>query len=272
MCFQALLIMFSIFSLWILQIKLFSYNEPSKSPFGAPVFFVKKSDGSLRLVCDWRELNRITIKNEACLPNTDDLFATIQGSKFFTKLDLHSGYSCACSRVRYSKAWRLSTFPSDIFSTRWWDSDATATFTSLMNHVLRPHLQKFVVVFVDDILIFSQSWEEHLIHLQTVLQALRDHELYCKPSKCAIGSSEVLYLGHLLTGETISSDPAKFQVVTDWPRPQTVSQVWSFLGFANYLRRFIQRYAEIARPLDEVTGKRSTFSWNQEKESAFEDL
>ena len=108
--------------------------------------------------------------------------------------------------------------------------------------------------------------------MQTVLQALRDHELYCKPSKCVIGSSDVLYLGHLLTGETISPDPSKLQAVADWPRPQTVSQVRSFLGFANYFRRFIQHYAEIARPLDEVTGKRSTFSWNQERESAFKDL
>ena len=94
--------------------------------------------------------------------------------------------------------------------------------------------------------------EEHLIHLQTVLQALRDHELYCKPLKCVIGSSEILYLGHLLTGETISPDPAKLQSVADWPRPQTVSPVPSLLGFANYFRRFIQHYAEKARLLDEV--------------------
>ena len=108
--------------------------------------------------------------------------------------------------------------------------------------------------------------------MQTILQALRDHELYCKPSKYVIGPSKTLYLGRLRTVETNSPDPAKLQAVADWPRPQTVSQVRSFLGFANYFRHFIQRYVDIARPLDEVTGKRSTFSWNQERESAFKDL
>ena len=242
--------------------------EPSKSPFGAPVFFLKKTDRSWRLVCDWRELNRITVKNEACLPNTDDLFDTIQGSKYFTKLDLHSGYN----QVRV----RESDIPKTAINTHLGHfqykvmgfglCDAPATFMSLMNHILRPYLRRFVVVFLDDILIFSRNWEEHLTHLRTALQTQRD------PSKCGIGSSEVLYMGHLLSGKTISPNPTKLEAVADWPRPQTVSQVRSFLGIANYFRRFIQHYAKIASPLDEVTGKGTKFSWNQERQSAFEAL
>ena len=127
--------------------------EPSKSPIGAPVFFVKKSGGSLRLVCDWRELNRITIRNEACLPNTDDLFDTMQGSKFFKKLDLHSGYIQV--RVRESNIPKTSiNTPLGHFQYKLMGfglCNAPATFMSLMNHVLQPYLRKFVVVFLDDI-------------------------------------------------------------------------------------------------------------------------
>ena len=187
-----------------------------------------------------------------------------------------------------------------------------------MNLVLRPHLRKFVVVFLDDILIFSKTWDEHLDHIRVVLQTLRDHKLFCKPSKCISGGerlfrahshfdiikggtqgfpltsclgnpcvppfiiskcmfgvTEILYLGHLLTGTSISPDPKKLEAVPEsWPTPQTVTQVKSFLGFTNYFRRFIQGYADLASPLamDEITGKGAHFSWNDQRQAAFEQL
>lgn len=250
------------------------FIEHSKSPFGAPVFFVKKSDGSFRLVCDWRELNKITIKNEACLPNIDDLFDTIQGSKYFSKLDLRSGYH----QVRI----REEDVPKTAFNTPLGHfqfkvmgfglCNAPATFQSLMTQVLRPYLRKFVVVFLDDILIFSSNWREHLDHVRLVLETLRKHQLFCKPSKCLLGALETLYLGHIISGHTIAPDPEKLKAVHDWPVPESISHVRRFLGFANYFRRFLSGYANIAKPLDEITGKNARFQWNKERQVAFETL
>ena len=170
--------------------------EPSKSPYGAPVFFfVKKADGSLRLVCDWRQLNRITIKNKACLPNAEDLFDTVLGAKYFSKLDLVSGY--------HQVQVRESDIPKTAINTAMGHfqyrvmgfglTNAPATFMTLMNNVLRPYIRRFVVVFLDDILVYSNSWQEHLQHLDVVLAALEKNQLYCKPSKCVIGAVSVKY-------------------------------------------------------------------------------
>ena len=250
------------------------YIEPSKSPFGAPVFFVRKADGSLRLVCDWRQLNKITIKNKACLPNADDLFDTVLGAKYFSKLDLASGYH----QVRI----RDSDVPKTAINTALGHfqyrvmgfglTNAPATFMSLMNEVLRPFLRKCVVVFLDDILIYSNSWKEHLQHLDAVLSTLEQNQLYCKPAKCTFGTSFVRYLGHILTGTTIAPDPGKLSAVRDWPLPKSVADVRRFLGFSNYFRRFIKSYSSISRPLEEITGKHSRFQWSPEREKAFHSL
>lgn len=250
------------------------FLEPSKSPFGAPVFFVKKADGSLRMVCDWRDLNKITIKNKACLPNVDDLFDAIQGSTYFSKLDLHSGYN----QIRIRK----EDIPKTAINTAFGHfqfrvmgfglTNAPATFQSMMNELLRPYLRKFVVVFLDDILIFSKSWKEHLEHVRIILETLQRHKLFCKPKKCQFAAQDILFLGHKITGYTIAPDPQKIEAVDDWPVPLSVRDVRRFLGFANYFRRFIPRYATTAKPLDEVTGKNAKFSWNVLRQSAFEQL
>ena len=248
--------------------------EPSKSPYGAPVFFVKKADGSLRLVCDWRELNRITIKKEACLPNMDDLFDAVQGSKYFTKLDLHSGYNQVRIRGEDIPKTAVNTFLGhfQIKVMGFGLCNAPATFQTLMNEFLRPYLRKFVIVFLDDILIFSRTWDKHLEHVHAVLDAIRRHQLYCKPTKCLIGALEVLYLGQIITGTTMAPDWEKLKTVRDWPVPETVSQVRSFLGFANFFRRFVPHHAEIAAPLDEVTGKNVQCSWNDGRQNSFDKL
>ena len=195
------------------------FIEPSKSPFGAPVFFVKKADGTFRLVCDWRELNRITIKNEACLPNMNDLFDTIQGSRYFSKLDLRSGYNQVRVRDKDVHKTAFNT-PLGHFQFRVMGfglCNAPATFQSLMTEILRPYLRKFVVVFLDDILIFSKNWNEHLEHVRLILQALREQQLFCKLSKCKFGALETLYLGHILSGNTIAPDPEKLKAVLTGP-------------------------------------------------------
>ena len=252
------------------------FIEPSQSPFGAPVFFVRKSDGSLRLVCDWRELNRITIKDEASLPNVDDLFDTIQGSKYFTKLDLHSGYHQV--RVRDEDAHKTAiNTPLGHFEFRVMGfglCNAPATFQSLMNDILRPYLRKFIVVFLslDDISIFSKTWEDHLEHVREIMEVLQRNQLLCKPSKCVFGATEILYLGHFVSGDSIRPGPKKLAAVEEWPVPKSITQVRSFLGFANYFRRFIPGFAELAQPLDEVTGRHAQFSWNKKRQGEFDYL
>ena len=250
------------------------FIQPSTSPYGAPVFFVKKADGKLRMVCDWRQLNKITTKVQACLPSIEDLFDTVKGSKFFSKLYLKSGYN----QVRINppdipKTAINTPFGHYEFSVMGFGlTNAPATFMALMNDVLRPFLRRCVVVFLDDILVFSQTWQEHLQHLEAVLKALAENELYCNPGKCTLGATEIKYLGHLLTGELLSPDPEKLQTVKDWSVPKTVSDVRRFLGFANYFRRFIKFFSAISRPLEELTGKYAQFSWTDKCQAAFDKL
>ena len=250
------------------------FIEPSKSPFGAPVFFVKKADGTLRLVCDWRQLNKVTIKTQACLPSVDDLFDTVQGSRYFSRLDLMSGYN----QVRVNppdipKTAINTAFGHFQFTVMGFGlTNAPATFTALMNHILRPFLRRSVVVFLDDILIFSRSWQDHLKHLDEVLSALEQEKMFCKPSKCLFAASKVKFLGHVVSGECLEADPDKLSVVQTWPCPESVSDVRKFLGFANFFRRFIERFAAISRPLEELTGKYAQFCWTPACQRAFDCL
>ena len=250
------------------------FIETSKSPFGAPVFFVKKQDGSLRLVCDWRDLNPIAIKNEACLPNIDEIFDTVQGSRYFTKHDLHSGYNEVHVHQEDIPKTAINTplghfeFNVMVFGL----CNAPATFHSLMNQILRPYLRKFVIIFMDDILIFSQSWKELLDHVREVLQVLHEDSLFCKPKKCTFGVKELLYLGHRLSGRSIAAYPAKLAAVQSWPVPLSVHQLRSFVGFTNYFRRFINHFTTIFSPLEDISGKKASFTWTAERQEAFDRL
>ena len=213
------------------------FIEPSSSPYGAPVFFVRKSDGTLRLVCDWRQLNQITVKNQACIPNPDDLFDTVQGSTFFSKLDLMSGYHQVRVNDGDVPKTAINT-PFGQFQYRVMGfglTNAPATFMALMNTIMRPFLRKSVVIFLDDILIYSKSWSDHLKHLDEILSVLSDAKLYCKPSKCTFGSRSVKFLGHIITGSTLSPDPEKLSIIKSWPQPKTISEVRRFLGFCELL-------------------------------------
>ncbi|GJU94736.1 putative reverse transcriptase domain-containing protein [Tanacetum coccineum] len=217
------------------------FIRPSVSPWGAPVLFVKKKDGSMRLCIDYRELNKITIRNRYPLPRIDDLFDQLQGAKHFSKIDLRSGYhqlrvkeqdiSKTAFRTRYGH-YEFLVMPFGL-------TNAPAVFMDLMNRVFHEFLDKFVIVFIDDILVFSKSKEEHEEHLRTVLQILRQEKLYAKFSKCEFWLSKVAFLGHIVSAEGITMDPAKVEAITKWPRPTSVTEVRSFLGLAGYYRRFV---------------------------------
>ncbi|KAJ3684443.1 hypothetical protein LUZ61_013607 [Rhynchospora tenuis] len=250
------------------------FVRPSTSPWGSPVLFVRKKDGSLRLCIDYRELNKVTVKNRYPLPRIDDLFDQLQGSSVYSKIDL---------RTRYHQ---LKIRPSDVektaFRTRYGHyeflvmpfglTNAPAAFMDLMNRVFREYLDAFVVVFIDDILIYSRSVEEHAKHLRTVLNRLRDRKLYGKFSKCEFWLEKVAFLGHVISGEGVAVDPSKVQAVTEWSQPKSVREVRSFLGLAGYYRRFVAGFSQIAKPLTELLHKDVKFVWDERQEKSFQEL
>jgi hypothetical protein len=217
------------------------YIHPSSSPWGCPTLFVKKKDGSLRLCVDYRHLNAVTIKNTYPLPCIDVVFYQLAEARVFSKIDLRSGYHqinigpCDIPKTAFSTRYGLYEYLVMSFGI----TNAPAYFMYLMNSVFMTELDKFVVVFIDDILIYSKNGEEHAEHLRVVLQRLRDHKLYAKFSKCEFWLDSLKFLGHTISKEGISVDPSKVQEVIDWKPPKTVHQIRSFLGLADYYRCFI---------------------------------
>jgi hypothetical protein len=200
------------------------FIRPSTSPWGCPALFVKKKDESLRLCVDYRPLNAVTIKNKYLLPCIDVLFEQLVGAKVFSKIDLRSSYH----QIKI----KASDIPKTAFSTRYGLyeylvmsfglTNAPAYFMYFMNLVFMLELDKFVVVFIDDILVYSKNEDEHTEHLNIVLQRLRDHRLYAKLSKCDFWLREIKFLGHTISQDGISVDPVKVQEVRNWKPPTTV--------------------------------------------------
>ncbi|KAL0533347.1 hypothetical protein IC582_030166 [Cucumis melo] len=250
------------------------FIRPSVSPWGAPVLFVKKKDGSMRLCIDYRELNKVIVKNRYPLPRIDDLFDQLQGATVFSKIDLRSGYH----QLRIKDA----DVPKTAFRSRYGHyefivmsfglTNAPAVFMDLMNRVFREFLDTFVIVFIDDILIYSKTEAEHEEHLRIVLQTLWDNKLYAKFSKCEFWLKQVSFLGHVVSKAGVSVDPAKIEAVTGWTRPSTVSEVRSFLGLAGYYRRFVENFSRIATPLTQLTRKGAPFVWSKACEDSFQNL
>src|SRR6185437_2129902 len=250
------------------------FIRPSSSPWGCPALFVKKKDQSLRLCVDYRPLNAVTIKNKYPLPRIDILFDQLARAKVFSKIDLRLGYH----QIKV----RAEDIPKTAFSTRYGLfeylvmsfglTNGPAYFMYLMNSVFMPELDKFIVVFIDDILIYSKDEEEHAKHLHIVLQRLREHKLYAKFSKCEFWLKEVPFLGHVISAKGISVDPGKVQDVLDWEAPISVKEIRSFLGLAGYYRRFIPEFSKIAKPMTELLKKGVKFHWNDKCEEAFHTL
>ncbi|KAL0544064.1 hypothetical protein IC582_019175 [Cucumis melo] len=250
------------------------FIRPSVSPWGAPVLFVKKKDGSMRLCIDYKELNKVTVKNRYPLPRIDDLFDQLQGAIVFSKIYLRSGYH----QLRIKDG----DVPKTAFRSRYGHyefivmsfglTNAPAVFMDLMNRVFREFLDTFVIVFIDDILIYFKTEAEHEEHLRIVLQTLRDNKLYAKFSKCEFWLKQVSFMSHVVSKAGVSVDPAKIEAVTGWTRPSTVSEVRSFLGLAGYYRRFVENFSRIATPLTQLTRKGAPFVWSKTCEDSFQNL
>ncbi|KAF8757305.1 hypothetical protein RHS01_04137 [Rhizoctonia solani] len=247
---------------------------PSTSSAGAPVMFVKKADGSLRLVVDYRKLNDVTHKNVYPLPRQDDLMAKLRHAKMFTKLDLCWGYNNV--RIKEGDEWKTA------FRTKYGLfeylvmpfglTNAPAAFQHFMNDLFRDLIDVTVVIYLDDILIFSEDPKKHPEHVREVLSRLMKNQLFCKLSKCHFHVTTVDYLGIVISPAGFSMDQKKIEAVTSWPQPKTVKQVQAFLGFVNYLCRFIPNFSSVARPLHNLTKKEIPWSWETQEEEAFQEL
>ncbi|KAI3725002.1 hypothetical protein L1987_64773 [Smallanthus sonchifolius] len=250
------------------------FIRPSHSPWGAPVLFMKKKDGSFRMCIDYRELNKLTIKNRYPLPRIDDLFDQLQGSTYFSKIDLRSRYH----QFRVQE----EDIPKTAFRTRYGHyefmvmpfglTNAPAVFMDLMNRVCKPYLDKFVIVFIDDILIYSKTKSDHEQNLKLVLDLLRKEQLYAKFSKCEFWLKEVQFLGHIVNEKGIHVDPAKIEAVKNWSTPKTPTEVRLFLGLVGYYRRFISNFSKIEVPLTALTHKGKHYEWGPKQEEAFQLL
>ncbi|KAL4038615.1 hypothetical protein IC575_002237 [Cucumis melo] len=228
----------------------------------------------MRLCIDYRELNKVTVKNRYPLPRIDDLFDQLQGATVFSKIDLRSGYR----QLRI----RDGDIPKTAFRSRYGHyefvvmsfglTNAPAVFMDLMNRVFKDFLDSFVIVFIDDILVYSKTEAEHEEYLHQVLETLRANKLYAKFSKCEFWLRKVTFLGHVVSSEGVSVDPAKIEAVTNWPRPSTVSEIRSFLGLAGYYGRFVEDFSRIASPLTQLTRKGTPFVWSPACERSFQEL
>ena len=250
------------------------YIRSSISPYGAGILFSRKKNGKLRMCIDYRGINRITVKNRYPLPRIDECLDQLGGANIFSKFDLTSGYhqirvrpadiEKTAFRTRYGH-WEFMVMPFGL-------TNAPATFMALMNDILRPFLDIFVVVYLDDILVYSKTPEEHLVHVTKVLDKLREHELYAQRAKCAFLLEEVDFLGHVVTRGGIATDSRKTAAICEWPEPKNASEVRSFLGLTGWYRKYIPKFSAIAAPLTELTKKTVIWVWGTKESESFQKI
>jgi len=248
---------------------------PSKSPMASPVFFVKKKDGSLRLVQDYRKLNDMTVKNSYPLPLISDLINKLSKAKYFTKLDVRWGYNNVRMKEgdEWKAAFRTNRGLFEPLVMFFGLTNSPATFQLMMNDLFKELIDEgCVVIYMDDILVFTETLEEHQRVVRKVLEVLAKNKLYLKAEKCSFEQSQVEYLGLIISAGKIEMDPVKVAGVSQWPTPSNVKEVQSFIGFVNFYRRFIKDFSEIARPLHDLTRKDVAWLWTEQCQEAFNSL
>lgn len=248
--------------------------QPSASPFSSPMQLVKKKDDSWRPCVDYRHLNALTVRGKFPIPIFDELVDELAGATWFSSLNLNSGFHQIRmkSGEEYKTAFQTHFGHFEFKVMSFGLCGAPATFQGAMNSTLKPLLRKYVLVFFDDILIFSHTFEEHIIHLRAVFELLAADQWQVKLSKCSFAHRQIAYLGHIISVEGVSTDHSKIEAMVSWPAPTNVKELRSFLGLAGYYRKFVHHFAVIARPLTDLLKKHSLFVWTPDQQAAFDAL
>ncbi|GJP55984.1 hypothetical protein CLOM_g15021, partial [Closterium sp. NIES-68] len=246
------------------------FIRPSTSPFAAPILFTPKKDGGLRMCADYRALNRVTIKSHYPIPRTDELIDNLRGARYFSKIDLRGGYhqirvfADDCHKTAFCTRYGSYEYTVMPFGL----TKAPSTFQLTMNEVFRDLLDKCVIIYLDGILIYSKTREQHLKDLEAVFQRLQQHQLITKGSKCEFLKQELEFLGHVISTEGIRIDPKKLQAIQEWKPPTNLQQLQSFLGFVNYVRRFMPNMAWLTGPLTDLLQKGTFYEWGEKQQAA----
>uniref|UniRef100_A0A8R7UE97 Reverse transcriptase domain-containing protein n=1 Tax=Triticum urartu TaxID=4572 RepID=A0A8R7UE97_TRIUA len=245
----------------------------SVSPYAASVLLVKKKDGTWRFCVDYRRLNDATIKNKFPLPIVNELLDELAGAAVFSKLDLHAGYHQIRMREEdkaktafktHHRHFQFRVMPFGL-------TNAPATFQCLRNAIFSKYVRKFVIIFLNDILVFSETMEEHTEHLRIVFELLRAHQLFVKESKCSFACDHIDYLGHVISKEGVATDKDKTLAKEQWPTPTNATELRGFLGLTCYYRKFVPHYGIISKPLTQLLTKKG-FAWSEQAQAAFERL
>jgi hypothetical protein len=250
------------------------YIRKSKSPYSAPFFFVKKKDGGLRPVQDYRRLNKSTIKDRFPLPLSQQLLDHLSEANIFTALDLRWGYNNV--RIKEGDEEKLAFIterglyePTVMFFGM---TNAPATFQRMMNEIFHDLINVYIIIYLDDVFIYSKNRQEHTKHVREVLKRLRENDLFCKPEKCKFFQEKIEYLGHLISKGRIEMDNVKIQAILDWPAPRKIKDIQKFLGFANFYRRFIENFSGIVKPMTQLLRKDTRWQWGEEQQKAFDNI